>query len=80
MTHTLESFRTALERMVADAADGLHELRMLRAHETDQECVTNMNFEFNGLCLALRELDFERYEDVDFTNPDWILSHRSRLK
>lgn len=77
MSNPLEEYRKRLEGMVADSAAEIAELkeRCLLQHECS--ALTCMNFELNGMCLALRALDEEAYETVSFTDPVWVRQHQS---
>jgi hypothetical protein len=75
----LDLFRVRLEGLVADTAAEIAELRDRRVLSDDCSALNLMNFELNGLCLALRELDEDRYAQVNFTDPAWIEQHRTDL-
>jgi len=75
----LEVFRSRLEGLVADTAAEIADLRDRRVLTDDCQAINLMNFELNGLCLALRELDEDRYAQVNFTDPAWIEQHRTDL-
>ena len=68
-------YRVRLESMVADASIELHEYRQ---HHAPEDCVM-MNSELNGLCIALRLLDEERYLGVNFLSQSWARAHARGL-
>lgn len=77
MSNHLEEYRKKLESMVADSAAEIAELKDRCLLQQECAALTCMNFELNGMCLALRALDEEAYEAVSFTDPMWIQQHQS---
>ena len=75
----LAEYQKKLEGMVADAAANVLELRQ-SAHTADAcRCAELMNFELNGMCLALRATDEDAYAQTNFLDPEWIEQHTTEV-
>lgn len=70
-------YRTRLEGMVADTAAEVAELRARYVLTDAHRELELMNFELNGLCMALRAFDEDYYASTSFTDPAWIEAHRT---
>lgn len=73
----LAEYQKKLEGMVADTAAKVAELRTRYALSNAHHEVALMNFELNGLCLALRATDEDFYASTSFVDPAWIEAHRT---
>lgn len=79
MSDRLDDYQRKLEGMVAESAADIADLQNRCGSLCEHRELEALRLEFNGLCLALRAIDEELYEAVDFNDSEWIEQHRADI-